>query len=282
MKKQFILAGAGIIAITLLFIFGRTSEKKSPINNAEPASIVQTFDIQRFIESSKQNLTPAQALIVTKLENGISRGDVPAQQLQAYNSLANFWKDTAKLFEPYLFYVSKAAKLDNSEKSLTFAAQIFLEALRGEQDNSKLDWETSEAISLFENAIKLNPENDDLRIGLGSCYIYGKGRSGNPEQTMKGIQELLGVARRDSNNMKAQVVLGVGGLVSGQFDKALERFQKVVNKEPGNLEAIAYLADTYAAKGNKAEAIKWYTLSKRLANNPHYTEEVDKRIQSLK
>jgi tetratricopeptide (TPR) repeat protein len=78
------------------------------------------------------------------------------------------------------------------------------------------------------------------------------------------------------------VVLGVGGLVSGQFDKALERFQKVVNKEPGNLEAIAYLADTYAAKGNKAEAIKWYTLSKRLANNPHYTEEVDKRIQSLK
>lgn len=282
MKKQFILAGAGIIAITLLFIFGRTSEKKSPINNAEPASIVQTFDIQRFIESSKQNLTPAQVLIVTKLENGISRGDVPAQQLQAYNSLANFWKDTAKLFEPYLFYVSKAAKLDNSEKSLTFAAQIFLEALRGEQDNSKLDWETSEAISLFENAIKLNPENDDLRIGLGSCYIYGKGRSGNPEQTMKGIQELLGVARRDSNNMKAQVVLGVGGLVSGQFDKALERFQKVVNKEPGNLEAIAYLADTYAAKGNKAEAIKWYTLSKRLANNPHYTEEVDKRIQSLK
>lgn len=282
MKKQFILAGTGIIAITLLFFFGRTTEKKSPITNVESVLNTQTFDIQRFIESSKQNLTPAQVLIVTKLENGISRGDVPAQQLQAYNSLANFWKDTAKLFEPYLFYVSKAAKLDNSEKSLTFAAQIFLEALRGEQDNSKLDWETSEAISLFENAIKLNPENDDLRIGLGSCYIYGKGRSGNPEQTMKGIQELLGVARRDSNNMKAQVVLGVGGLVSGQFDKALERFKKVVNKEPGNLEAIAYLADTYAAKGNKAEAIKWYTLSKRLANNPHYTEEVDKRIQSLK
>lgn len=202
-KKQFILAGAGIIAITLLFFFGRTTEKKLPITNVESVLNTQTFDIQRFIESSKQNLTPAQVLIVTKLENGISRGDVPAQQLQAYNSLANFWKDTAKLFEPYLFYVSKAAKLDNSEKSLTFAAQIFLEALRGEQDNSKLDWETSEAISLFENAIKLNPENDDLRIGLGSCYIYGKGRSGNPEQTMKGIQELLGVARRDSTEYES-------------------------------------------------------------------------------
>ena len=172
--------------------------------------------------------------------------------------------------------------MDNSEKSLTFAAQLFLEALRGEPDDAKLNWETTEAISLFESALKLNPDNDSLRIGLGSCYVYGKGRSGSPEETMKGIQELLAVARKDSNNMKAQVVLGVGGLVSGQFDKALERFQRVVAKEPNNLEAIAYLADAYAAKGNKEEAIKWYNISKRLANNPHYSEEVDKRINSLK
>ena len=99
---------------------------------------------------------------------------------------------------------------------------------------------------------------------------------------MKGIQELLAVARKDSNNMKAQLVLGVGGLVSGQLDKALDRLQKVVKNQPTNLEAISFLADAYAAKGNKDEAIRWYNISKRLANNPHYTEEVDKRINSLK
>jgi len=49
----------------------------------------------------------------------------------------------------------------------------------------------------------------------------------------------------------------------------------------GNLEAIAFLADTYAAKGDKAEAVKWYKVSKRMANNPHYSEEVDKRIKQL-
>ncbi|CAN5715188.1 hypothetical protein BH11BAC4_BH11BAC4_26250 [soil metagenome] len=246
------------------------------------ASNTQSFDVQHYIEDVKQKITPTQAVFLTKLENGISRGDVPAQQVQAYNGLANFWKDSIRLFEPYLFYLSKAAKLDNSEKSLTFAAQLFLEALRGEHDEAKLNWETTEAISLFESAIKLNPSNDELRIGLGSCYVYGKGRNGTPEETMKGIQELLGVARRDSNNVKAQIVLSVGGLVSGQFDKAIERLQRVLNKEPNNQEAIAYLADAYAAKGNKDEAIKWYTISKRLANNPRYSEEVDKRINSLK
>ena len=282
MKKQYILAGAGIITVLLLFFLGRTVEIKKPKAGSPPVAEVQLFDIQHFIEDSKQKLTPGQAIEVSKLENGITRGDVGAQQIQAYTSLANFWKDTARLVEPYLFYLSRAAKLDNSEKNLTFAAQLFLELLRGEQDISKLNWETTEAIALFESAIKLNPGNDDLRIGLGSCYIYGKGRNGNPEQTMKGIQEILAVARRDSNNMKAQLVLGVGGLVSGQFDKSIERFQKVVNKEPGNLEAVAYLADAYAAKGNKDEAIKWYLLSKRLANDPHYSEEVDKRIKTLK
>ena len=74
---------------------------------------------------------------------------------------------------------------------------------------------------------------------------------------MEGIQTLLSVVREDSTNMKAQLVLGIGGFTSGQYDKALERFQKVVTAEPGNLEAVAFLADTYAASGNKAEAVKW-------------------------
>ncbi len=273
---------AGILAVALLFIFGRTTENKKKLVPAETVSNIKTFDVQRFIESAKQKLTPVQALTLTKLENGITRGDVPAQQVIAYDGIADFWKDSIRSFEPYLFYIGKAAKLDNSEKKLTFAAQLFLEGLRGEQDEARLNWEITEAIDLFERAIRLNPENDDLRIGLGSCYIYGKGRNGNPQETMKGIQELLAVARKDSNNMKAQLVLGVGGLISGQYDKALERLQKVVKNQPSNLEAISFLADAYAAKGNKEEAIRWYNISKRLANDPHYTEEVDKRINSLK
>ena len=56
----------------------------------------------------------------------------------------------------------------------------------------------------------------------------------------------------------------------------------MITTEPQNLEAIAFLADTYAAKGDKQEAIKWYQLSKRMANDPHYTEEVDQRIKELK
>ena len=51
---------------------------------------------------------------------------------------------------------------------------------------------------------------------------------GNAEQTMKGIQQLLQVVKKDSNNMQAQMVLGIGGVISTQYDKAIERLNKVV------------------------------------------------------
>ena len=275
-----ILALSGVVLLGSLFFFGRTVAPKSKMD--QPAMTkAKAFNIDRFIAAAKKSISPSQAIYLGKLENSITRGDISTQQIQVYHQLAGFWKDSIHAFEPYAFYLSEAAKLDKSEKNLTFAAQLILDNLRGEPDEAKLNWKAELAIALFEKALELDPDNDDLKIGLGSCYVFGKGRFGGAQETMKGIKQVLEVVRKDSNNMKAQLVLGVGGFVSGQYDKAIERLHKVVIAQPDNLEAIAFLADTYAAKGNKAEAVKWYEVSKRLANNPAYSKEVDERIRSL-
>ena len=280
LKKQLIIAIAGLALVALLFIFGNTTAPKTKVQ-APVAKAVKSFDIIQFIEEEKKHLSASQLITLSKLENSVTRGDVNSQSITANTQLANFWKDSVKSFEPYAYYLSEAAKLEKSEKNLTFAAQLILNNLRAEADEAKLNWKTTQAIALFEKAIELNPDNNDLKVGLGSCYIFGKGRVGGPEETMKGIQQLLSVVRKDSNNMKAQMMLGVGGYVSGQYDKAIERLQKVIKAQPDNMEAVAFLADAYAAKGDKAEAIKWYTISKRLVNDPHYSQEVDQRIKEL-
>ncbi|NOU37633.1 MAG: tetratricopeptide repeat protein [Ferruginibacter sp.] len=283
MKKQiFLISGSVFIAMALFFFGKTTSIKKNDKPNAQENAQKKLFDVQSFLTTSKANLSPENAILVSKLENNISRGDLLPQKIKANEALANFWKDSAKSFELFAFYTSETSKLVNSEKNLTFAAQLFLDNIRGEKDEAKLNWETTTAIDLFERAIKLNPNNDDLKIGLGSCYIFGKGRNGNPEETMQGIQELLAVVRKDSTNMKAHMVLGIGGLISGQYDKAITRLNKVVTAQPSNAEAIAYLADAYAATGNKTEAVKWYIKSKEIVNDEHYTQEVNERIKALK
>ncbi len=281
LRKQLIFTFIGISAVVLLFVFGRTIAIKSKVT-APAAKTVKAFDILNFIAEEKKHLGAGESVLVAKLENSVTRGDVNSQLVNANLALADFWKGHDHSPEIYFYYLSEAAKLDKSEKSLTFAAQLILDNLRGERDDAKLRWKTEQAIALFEKAVELYPENDDHKVGLGSCYVFGSVRTGGPQEAMKGIQQLLAVVQKDSNNMNAQMMLGVGGYVSGQYDKAIERLLKVVTRQPDNMEAIAFLADTYAAKGDKAEAIKWYQLSKRLINDPHYSKEVDERIKLLR
>ena len=274
------MAGAGVVLLFTLLIFGKTEIPKPPTPDAA-ATAAPVFNIQTEITAAKKQLTPAQLLYVTNIENSISRGDVKKQSENQLTILANFWKDSVSSFIPYAYYLSESAKLDNSEKNLTFAARLILENMRRETKTAEKVWEAETAADLFERALVLNPDNDDLKVGLGSCYVYGQGMIGDAQQTMKGIQQLLQVVHKDSNNMQAQMVLGIGAVISNQNDKAIERLKKVVSFDPHNLEAVSWLADAYAATGDKVNAIKWYEQSKHLVNNPAFSKEIDDRIKAL-
>jgi tetratricopeptide (TPR) repeat protein len=283
-KQQLILLVGGVLIIASLLFFGKTVAKKdsAAMGGATRPSAAAAFNIDKYIQAAKANLTVSQQNYVNSLENSISRGNVVAQQIKVFNQLATFWEDSVHQHELYNFYSSQSAKLVNSEKNLTFAAQLMLADLRNESDPAKRGWKAEQAIDLFERAIVLNPDNPNLQVGLGSCYVFGKGMAGNPQETMKGIQQLLQVIRKDSLNMQAQLVLGIGGVISTQYDKAIDRLLNVLKNQPGNLEAISWLADAYAGKGDKPNALKWYEISKRLINNPVYTKEVNERIKQLK
>lgn len=279
MRQQIILTSAGVFILVLLIFFGRTVTQKSVFPLSQNKA--QDFNINVLITKLKSNLTNNQQLYVSKLENSIARGDVKKQRYNSLIQLATFWKDSINMFVPFAYYLNEASKLDNSEKNLTFAAQIMLDSMRSQSDPELKNWEAEIGKELFEKALLLQPDNDNLKIGLGSCYVYGKGMNGDPVEAMKGIQQLLQVVKRDSNNMKAQLVLGIGGVVSQQYDKAIDRLLRVVRFDGKNLEAVSWLADAYAAKNEKENAKKWYEYSKKLVNNQEYSKVVDERIKEL-
>ena len=282
MKQQWILAGGGACLLLFLLFFGKTVEKKPVINLAAGNPGMPVFNIDNYLQSAKQKLSATQQGYVAILENNISRGDIKNQQIKSYDGLASFWKDSANDDILYDFYTAESSKLVNSEKSLTFAAQLILDDLRNEADPAKRSWKADRSIELFEKAIELDPNNDSLKVDLGSCYIFGKGMAGDPQETMKGVGQLLDIVQKDSNNMQAQLVLGIGGVISTQYDKAITRLLLVIKNEPGNAEATSWLGDAYAGKGDKENALKWYEISKRLVNNPQYSKEVDERIKMLR
>jgi len=242
------------------------------------ANTKPTIQFKDLLAKAKQRLTPEQSGRVLSMENSVSRGDVKQQQINAYKQLASFWKDTMHLFEPYAYYNGEASKLESSEKSLTFAAQQFLERLLIEGDPAMQNWLASNAKVLLEQALQINPANDSSKIGLGACYILGN-ISDNP---MQGILPVREIAQTNPHNMYAQYILALGGKKSGQFDKAIERFLIISNAEPDNLEISLHLAECYDMKGDKPNAIKWYTKVKGKVKNPGALKELTDRINILK
>ena len=285
-RQQVFVAGTGVLLLIALYFFGHTvppQKKSGPSEGgAQGASISKQVSTEEILQASQSKLTPTQLEYVTRLQHAVVRGDVKDQQIQADRSLAAFWRDSVRNgFLPFAYYMSEAAKLENSEKSLTFAAQLFLGSLRAQDNPAIKSWMATNAKELFEKALELNPQNDSTKVGLGASYIFGS-EAGSPTEVMQGIQRILEVARRDTSNMYAQFMLGWGGIVSGQLDKAIERLTTVVRHQPANIEAILLLAGVNEQQGNKAEAIRWYQAARKLINNPDMIKEIDENIQSLR
>ncbi len=277
MKKQqlFLLAGATLL-FCVVYFFGKTTPPKK--NTAATGSPDSTYNIQKVLEASRSQLTVDQRSRLAQLENSVVRGNVREQKAEVFKQIASFYRDTAHLLLPFAYYTGEAAKLENSEKSLTFAARFFLENARKQDDEGLKKWMANESKELFEKALVLDPGDDSLKVGLGSCYIFCN-IADNP---MQGIMMIREVAERDPSNMYAQYMLGVGGMMSGQLDRAIDRLSLVASKQPENVEVRLMLAEAYEKKGDNKNAVKWYESVRSYIGNPEILQELDKRIQTLK
>lgn len=292
-RQQIIFILTAVIAVFLLFVFGRTVADHSGHNHVAPnpsaAGAAAGLDFPTMLGLAKKRLTSQQLEKVTQWENAVVRGDVKDQQIQSYKTLSRFWMDSIGAFVPYVKYMGEAAKLESSEKNLTFAAHLLLAELQKVEEEPLKIWMAQEAKELFEKALELNSANDSTKVGLGSTYFFGAAAANEPP--MKGIGLIREVVEKNPNNAFAQYMLGVGSSVSGQWPKAIERFTKVAELEPGNLEVQLRLADINERTGDKAAAKKWYERllqtiksqekSGKLKPNPEMVKQIEEHVKSL-
>ncbi len=282
-KAQWITAGASFLLVIVLYAFTQKQmfgePKKTILTKAPKAS--SSVNIDSFLNHVRSHLTPDQITHLNTVESRATRENDPAEKIHIYHQLARYWKDSVKMedqheiFEPYAWYTAEAARLENSEKSLTFAARLFWSNFRNEQNPEAKKWKALQAKDLYERSLKLNPSNDSLQIELGEVYVYG-----GFAMPMEGVGMIRKVAEKDEKNLYAQLALGYASLTSGQTDKAIERFKKIAQMDPKNLNAILLLADTYDRNGDKKAAIVWYQKSLPLLD-PQYKKEVEQRIEQL-
>jgi tetratricopeptide (TPR) repeat protein len=282
-RPQWITAGITLLLAVALYA-GTQSQffgQPKPFR-PQPGDASVELTIDSLLLHVKEHLTPDQVTRLNFLENNINLQKEPAEKLHAYHRLATFWRDSISItdqhetFEPFAWYTAEAARLENSEKSLTFAARLFWSSAGREADEKKRKWKALQTKDLLERSLKVNPANDSVRVELGQVFVYGN----IGELPMKGIGMIREVAEEKPSNVYAQKALGYASLNSGQFDKAIGRFERVLELEPSSPETHLLLADIYERTGKKKEAIQWYRKSLPLVS-PEIKREVEQRIQQL-
>ena len=277
-KPQFIAIVVGLLLVSILYFFVPRSKQKE-ITASNEVAANQGISSKSLIDGAKTALSAEQKISLLSIENQLNTSSKQIDTLRIYKALAQFWSKEAHRIEPYLYYTYSAALLENTEKSLTFAAQQLVDNFTNPEAPPALqNWMASNAKVLLEKALVINPINDSAKINLGACYLFGN-ISDNP---MQGILKVKEVVDKNPHNDYGQLILALGGKKSGQYEKAIERFLIVLNDQPNNIEAMVHLAECYELSNQKAMAINWYTKIKDLVNNPEAKTALSKRIQELK
>jgi tetratricopeptide (TPR) repeat protein len=173
----------------------------------------------------------------------------------------------------------KKAQKDNSEQSWIGSASDFLKGARlAENDKKGVLYQG--AINGFEKALILNPTNLSIKTNLGTCIVESSNLLGN--QPMKGITLLREVIAKDSNNIEANLQLGLFSVTSQQFNKAIDRFNRILRIDSTHIDMYVYLGDTYLQMGEKDKAIESYENYKVRVKDTLIVRNIDEYIKKLK
>ncbi len=269
-KTQLAVISGSILLIVLL-LFANTKLPKNQEKAKMSDHAGHSDDgIETLIESAKSALNTDQKAEIKKLEQVLRTS---ADKRIAFENIIKQW-DSLRQPSVAAYYMEQAAIASPIEKNWFEAGNRYYAAVRfaKEADRQVL---YSKAMECFEKTVELNPQNVEAKISLGACYVEG---SSDP---MKGIGMLREVEKTDSNNVNLQLNFAFFSEKSGQWDKAIVRFQKVLKIKPDFIEAYLHLADAYQQKGDKINAIENLEKYKTLVDDVSIKTEIQDYINKL-
>jgi tetratricopeptide (TPR) repeat protein len=265
-----VIAGSVVLIVLLLFANTKLPDNKAEVKMSEHAG-PNKIAMTTLLDSAKRALNANQKAVMNKLEEATKSSP---DKKTAFENIINQW-DSLRQPAVAAYYMEQAAMVSPNEKNWDEAGKRYYAATRFVKEaNRPLLY--SKAMMCFEKTLELNPKNVDAKINLAACYVEGS------QDPMKGIGMLREVEKTDSNNVNLQLNFAFFSEKSGQWDRAIARFQKVLKIQPDFIEAYLHLADAYQQKGDKAKAIEALEKYVTLVDDVTIKTEIKDYINKLK
>lgn len=251
MGRNQVIALVVAIVTVIIFYLGcdNLSQSQQIINETRKGSLVAT-DIQNLLNKAKETMSETERGEISALESIVrSSSEDTLAMLSNLEKLSASWFQFGHA-EIAGHYAKEIANIKQDGGSWEIAGTTFVLCLQKNDDSKIRSFCSSNAISSFENAISEEPESISHRINLALCYVE-EPQKDNP---MRGILMLRELSEKYPDNPSVRYQLGRLAVMTGQFEKAIERLESAYTLSPDDKRIVCLLADTYQKIGNSVKS----------------------------
>ncbi len=277
-RQKLLIIAAGFLIGVLLVL---APDRKSDAVDANEDAAEMEHDHDHEIEASESSdffaMDSLDQVFVDEQLRAIESSDNLDQQFALYDSLIKF--GVRNNYPPLIAKLSeRKAQLKPTEVNWMLAGDNYFKAFRLSK-NQDADM-IGKAIEGYKKVLSINPDNLAAETAIGVAYVEGAAQMG--EMPMKGIGILKEVLNKDPENIDALTNLGYFAIQSGQYEKAVERFETVLSIDPNHAEAYIYLTDIYLSQDQVDKGIETLEKYKSMVKDPLVKQQVSEYITEIR
>lgn len=260
-----------------IYFFGDFVGPQTPPEKPDNSS--STFEFAEYKKRVLEQHGTDFANVIAGVETKIAESQTDSAKVSLLNQLIAFCEqENAHLMAAH--YSAEIAEIRadaaNWEKTGDDYMSVFYDFKMAPEAQSYV---VGQARQSYQKSLAIDSTTGTL-IKLATTYLDGP--ADGTTMPMQGVGILLGIVAKDSTNIDAQLTLGRYGIISGQYDKAVNRLNAVLALDPENTQAYFFLGEAYLAQGDKTKAIEYFLKCKELVNDPEFQKQLDTYIEQIK
>ncbi len=270
LKTRIILFFACAIVIWLIFLL-----PKAVVENESQLKAVDSTQSSKGATAAGHSSAPvALTNAIKSLRTQYLQGSSNQKNAIFADSLRNLYTQAGQ-FDSAAWYAEQAATFFKTTESFLKTGNSYYEAYTFALAPEKQKAMAEKTQEWLGKAIEANPKNLEARTKMAMTYLS----SSSP---MKGIQMMREVLAEDPKNEFTLFNMGILSIQSGQFDRAIDRLNELIEVNPNHIQGQLLLGVAYMNKGSKEKAKTQFEKVKKLDNDPAVQATVDSYLKDLK
>lgn len=241
---------AALLLAGLYFGFDTVPKEREAVETKRAIDGDATDESSLF-EEARKVVSPARLTSIENLEKQVAAEKTDSTKNRLMKALAGAWFENGS---PVLSakVASEIAELENSDAAWSVAGATWQIAGTSSKDETTRSFSGKRSIKAFENAVSLAPTNVSHQVNLASVYADFP-PADNP---MKAVLMLRDLEAKNPTNPLVFNALGRLAIRTGQWDRAIARFEKTLSLDPKNRQATCLLVEAYRGAKQEPKALE--------------------------